>query len=517
MKQVLFMLIALCLYSKGKAQSFSNGDFQNGTTSWQVNGAQHANYGINGDPATNYYFDVTPNGGSGNGASVEQKVGFKINCNYAISFQIRPGGPVTNNKTAGIRVEMDGQVIAPGRFTSNNWKAWTTVTTNPVYISTGSHVFKFIGDNGEDETPQVMGLDNIIIKRLEKCVSDSVPLSGGCCPGKNLICNGGFEENKNCFESQYQPKGKGGFRPGTYTIIDYETAAQLCKSWVFNNALCQRSGKALFVNGNTNGQGSKLIWQQTVSFNGWKQYRFCANVYAFTQCCFNVTPKLTVKLTYTSNGQTKTIVIDEIKPDNCGWVNYTKYIAPWEGNDGGKATLSISVDESGIGDGNDFVVDNIFLTELQPIDKAITNSVSITPAANGNITGTFSGTLPVGTGFGWYIVTLDANGQPDANCPEVANPQTWWTATTNFPGFDGCKINGNSPGKLLPGKTYKIVFGTFGPCYAWDAVVFTVLVDPATGKIKLLKKDDIPLQNDPIFKKLPKLKELDLWKMNLVN
>ncbi len=225
------------------------------------------------------------------------------------------------------------------------------------------------------------------------------------------------------------------------------------------------------------------------------------NVYALTQCCFNVVPKLTIKLTYLSGGQTKTVVIDEIKPDNCGWVNYTKYIAPWEGNDGGKATISISLDESGIGDGNDFVVDNIFLTELQPIDKSITNSVSVTPSGNGNIVGNFTGTLPAGTGFSWSIVTLDADGQSDVNCPEVANPQTWWTATTNFPGFDGCKLNGNTPGKLLPGKTYKIVFGTFGPCNAWDAVVFTCMVDPATGKMKLLKKEYYVQDNEPVLKK----------------
>jgi hypothetical protein len=324
----------------------------------------------------------------------------------------------------------------------------------------------------------------------------------GCCPGKNLICNGTFEETiKQCFESQYRPYSQQRtFAPGEYFITDYKDAAKLCKQWSsLTQPPCSKTGKGMFVNGATNGTGSKIIWQQKINFNGWAQYRFCMDLTPLTQCCFNVTPKLEIKLTYQSGGQTKTVLLNQTTTENCG-IKYAQTIAQWEGSDGGTATISITLDETGIGDGNDFILDNITLIELQPIPKSITNSSSVTAGANLTINGNFTGILPAGASCGWFITPLDANGQPDANCP--SGPLSWWSPNTNFQGFVGCGLSGSLPGKLLPGKSYKVHFATAGTCFAWDAATFTVTVNPASMKMIIKKEEKTEINNDPVIKSL---------------
>ena len=331
---------------------------------------------------------------------------------------------------------------------------------------------------------------------LNDCGSSSQ--STTCCPGKNLICNGDFEEAKPCFESQFQPMQEGTFKPGQYTILNYQQATKLCKQWSYlNQAPCQKTGKGMFVNGVTNGTGKKVIWQQQIAFNGWAQYRFCADIIPLVQCCFNVVPKLEIKLTYQSSGQTKTVLLNQTSPENCG-IKYSQAVAQWEGSDGGTANLSITLDETGIGDGNDFVLDNIAFVELQPIAKAITNSASVSQSGGLSFNGNFSGTLPAGASCGWFITPLDANGQPDPNCPVA--PLQWWSANTNFQGFVGCGLSGNAPGKLLPGKSYRITFATAGTCYAWDAAQFTIKVDPASMKMIITKDEKVDISKDPVLK-----------------
>lgn len=341
-----------------------------------------------------------------------------------------------------------------------------------------------------------------------------VPEDGiGCCPRKNLVCNGGFEQGQQCVESQYPFSNTQPFKPGTYIITGYDKATTLCKNWAFNNAPCQKTGKAMFVNGLTNGSGSKIIWQQKISFDGWKQYRFCADVFPFTQCCFNVVPKITMKLTYTSGGQPRTILLDKVSTDNCGWTKYTKGMAQWEGADNNTATITISLDQTGIGDGNDFALDNISFRELLPIDKGITNNVQVTagpptgPNNTYNITGTYLGSsLPAGIGFQWIVMeTNTATNPPSIVCDINTNPQSWQTTTTNFPGFKNCQVSGNAPGIFEPGKTYRIAFGTFGFCNAWDAVIFTVRVDPATRKATITKETETL----PEVQKKIRVKDLD--------
>jgi hypothetical protein len=346
--------------------------------------------------------------------------------------------------------------------------------------------------------------------------TNPVPENIGCCDGKNLVCNGGFEEGQKCIESQYPNSNSQPLKPGSYTIIDYSTASRFCKNWSFNNAPCQKNGKAMFVNGATNAQGSKIIWQQKVLFNGWKQYRFCADVFVLNQCCLNVAPKITMTLTYTSGGQTKTVLLDQLSTDACNWSRYTKGLAQWEASDNNTATITISLDESGIGDGNDFVLDNISFKEIFPIAKSITNSVTLTvgaptgPNNSYGITGNFTGTLPGGIGFQWIVMEATNANPPAVVCDINTNPLSWQTPTTTFPGLKNCLVAGTVPGVFEPGKTYKIAFGTFGFCNAWDAVIFTVRVDPATRKATIIKDDKVVVETEAVFKMVkPKLNQLD--------
>jgi hypothetical protein len=358
-----------------------------------------------------------------------------------------------------------------------------------------------------------------VLLSIYTCISaqktNAVPEDFGCCPGKNLICNGGFEDGQKCVESEYPFSNGQPFKPGSYTITDYGKASQFCKNWSFNNAPCQRSGKAMFVNGATNGQGSKIIWQQKVSFNGLKQYRFCADVFVLNQCCLNVIPKIKMTLTYTSGGQPKTISLNQVTTDACNWSKYTKGLAQWEASDNNTATITISLDETGIGDGNDFVLDNISFREIFPIAKTITNSVTLTvgeptgPNNSYGITGNFTGALPGGIGFQWIVMEVNTTTNPPSIvCDINTNPLSWQTPTTTFPGLKNCQVAGTAPGVFEPGKTYKIAFGTFGFCNAWDAVIFTVRVDPATRKATITKDDKVVVETEPVFKKL-KVKELD--------
>jgi hypothetical protein len=331
------------------------------------------------------------------------------------------------------------------------------------------------------------------------------PNSTGCCPGTNLICNGDFEGLKNCFESRYSGyTGEGILRPGQYAINDYATANKFCKQWTFNQAPCQRTGKGLFINGVTNGVGKKVIWQQQINYNGWAQYRFCAEVLPLNQCCFNVAPKLEMKLTYQSGGQQKTIILNQTSTDNCGWIKYAAFAQAWEGSDGGTGTLSITLDETGIGDGNDFVLDNIALIELKPIDKAIQNQSSVTIAADLSIKATFTGTLPPGIVGLWLITPLDASGNPDPTCPDAQ--LKWWSTNTNFVNFNGCGLtNTNLPGKVIQGKSYNIYFATYGDCNAWDVVKFKVAYNPANKMMPVVTKEEkVTEKSEPALKDLIK-------------
>lgn len=119
----------------------------------------------------------------------------------------------------------------------------------------------------------------------------------------------------------------------------------------------------------------------------------------------------------------------------------------------------------------------IFVESVDPgfsTNVITTNSNYVTVTATKNV---FSN-LPAGFGDYWRIDELDANLNPISNSVlPVVNPTNWWfTASTNFAGFDGLvpsySNSSSVPGKFKYNTTYKLTRGVWSNNCGWKEVSY---------------------------------------------
>jgi hypothetical protein len=229
-----------------------------------------------------------------------------------------------------------------------------------------------------------------------KLVLEEPTLPGSCCPGSNLLSNGGMDGNS--VESDYKPSKPGGpVLPGQYTLTKTENLAKICPNWRLPEACSKTedfSGSVLVVNGLTNQFGStnsNVIFTETVKLNPTgekeKTYRVCFRYLPLPACCFNVTAKPSLQFNVGGKNLPPSNVSDAAV--GCGNLFMATFVTG-----ASSATVSIMLPGNVNGDGNDLLIDNLFVLELSKIPVANLLFTTAANPTNGSVTLTASPALP---------------------------------------------------------------------------------------------------------------------------
>lgn len=350
---------------------------------------------------------------------------------------------------------------------------WNSLISNVDGIA-----FKVDINSGTEE----YGIDNICFKQ---CPTGQEPIPTYCCPGRNLIKNGSFEDGNVGFSSEYMYQSvasPNSVVPGQYGILNGGQAADVSPTWssVQAPATCSNtSGKFLIVNGENGGgatpaplsnsiPSTKIIWEQTLAVKDWEGYKFCFKAKNLDQCGFNVTPKIDVVFSLPVGNISETITAPA---GACEWQDITKNFNLW--GYGNTLNIKIILDQNEFGDGNDIAIDDIALIQLErcPAESANFDISTSTPHPNNPnaFTVTASADMIAPCNKVWWevckvdLATMECESTTQLN-------EIWWDPITNFPGYIGADSpSGDNPGLFEFGVLYKITRGTWGTCHRWIA------------------------------------------------
>ncbi len=305
-----------------------------------------------------------------------------------------------------------------------------------------------------------------------------------CCPGKNLILNGSFEldniaPNNFLPVTNYQPLvALSSVVPGKYGLLNSAQALAVSPTW---DPGCSNYKRHLVVNGFT-GRTSVIIWSKAVTLERGKTYKFCADFKNLDQCSFNVKPRITVLF---NNLPAFNIPYTTINAGaGCNWQTLMKEYTIPAGLPLTPTTISIYLDQTGQGDGNDVAVDNINLVEEPKVDiSQLLFNLDFSNIANNkfNITATPVAPLNGCTEF-WQVEELSTT-YTVVSGTQVINPPIWLTTTpnvfTNYVGTSTLAATGN-PGIFTLNKRYRIIYGRTCQCTVKN--IYAIIVDPYVNK-----------------------------------
>ncbi len=305
-----------------------------------------------------------------------------------------------------------------------------------------------------------------------------------CCPGKNLILNGSFEldnvaPNNFLPVINYQPTvALSSVVPGKYGLLSSAQALAVSPTW---DPGCSNYKRHLVVNGFT-GRPSVIIWSKVVTLVRGKTYKFCADFKNMDQCGFNVKPRITVLF---NNLPAFNIPYTTINAGaGCNWQTLMKEYTIPAGLPLTPTTISIYLDQTGQGDGNDVAVDNINLVEEPKVDVSqLLFNLAFSHISNNsfNIAATPVAPLNGCTEF-WQVEQLSTT-YTIVTGTQVINPPLWLTTTpnvfTNYVGTSTLAATGN-PGIFTLSKRYRIIYGRTCQCTVKN--IYAVIVDPFVNK-----------------------------------
>lgn len=279
----------------------------------------------------------------------------------------------------------------------------------------------------------------------------------GCCPNQtNLIQNGGFNNANQNITSDYTRNNA--VMPGQYNILPFNQLSRTCSNWNTTNQDQCNNGNVLVVNGRT--QQTNDSNNRVVSFDfqkeAWGQYRFCFDVQALNNCCFNMNAPLTVEYYELDHNTTtpRQVLPITLNPGNCGWTRVSLNISTGSGSTAGRIVIILG--QTIISDGNDFAFDNFSLTNIANFESEIgcdncTSSyltgVTLISPQNYNPTNQYC----------WIIGEVDSLGNMTnlmsggtlnawANLLNIPFNNSWGLSTT-FNGYN-----------RQVGRTYKVIF-----------------------------------------------------------
>ncbi|MBL7726038.1 MAG: T9SS type A sorting domain-containing protein [Dinghuibacter sp.] len=315
-----------------------------------------------------------------------------------------------------------------------------------------------------------------------------------CCPGRNVVRNPGFEEGNLYFSSAYtyQPSVyAGSVSTGRYGVMTSAQTTIVSPTWDVD---CINNGKHLVVNGATGTGFTRIAWTQNVTVSRGKTYKFCADMKNLAQCGFDVKPKVDVQ--FGVPGFDLNDVVIDVPNGNCNWQNVSQVITMPAGSGTFTMSIRIYLDETGIGDGNDLAIDNITLVEIDPVPLSeLLFNVNFFNVTSSQFSISAEPVAPLGRncGFYWGLEEVNDTGGTIAGTA-VYNPAQWWPLNPNtFNGYVGTStLSGNNPGVFDINKRYRIVYGRWCECAAWNA--YSVIVDPLRSagdpkNIQVIKDD----------------------------
>jgi hypothetical protein len=322
---------------------------------------------------------------------------------------------------------------------------------------------------GNPPTGQVNGQNN---DALIYCVNQ-------CCPGNNLIKNPGFELGNQSFASSYSYQAAvaaNSVSTGRYGIMTSAQGLAVSPTW---NVNCPSNGRHLYVNGATGlTTAPKIVWQQGVTITNGKFYKFCVDMKNLPQCGFDVKPKVNVKFTLPGFDITNRVI--NVPAGACNWQSVNQVITAPSGAGTTLLVITITLDETGIGDGNDLALDNFTLVEIPQVPQSdvLFNISYINPTATTVGVSATPLVWPVRRDCGYYWSVEEVTGANNTTVANtgVYNPSQWWGPYPNtFPGYNGTNVlSGVSAGVFDINKRYRIVYGRWCECEAWNSRGFII-------------------------------------------
>jgi len=229
------------------------------------------------------------------------------------------------------------------------------------------------------------------------CGTGTVSTPTGCCPGKNLVTNGDFESPVTDPTKDFHladpivlpGTGRDGSKasviyhpstnpeslvPGTLEVTNVTQIGKACANWQLPKDCAGTrdfSGSVLLVNGLTNQPAGSVaaIWGQQINLPAQtgvriSDYRICFHYLPLAQCCFNIVAKPMLMVSGANGGIPLTSVSDV--DTGCGHLYSASFSAM-----PGMTMLHLVLPGDGQGDGNDLMIDNISLVQLEKVPASL--------------------------------------------------------------------------------------------------------------------------------------------------
>lgn len=313
----------------------------------------------------------------------------------------------------------------------------------------------------------------------------------GCCEGQNLIPNGSFEAGNTGFNSNYDYQGSiapNSIIPGQYGVVTPAEANTVSSQWnLLNHTSCTGAGKFMAINGRTMGSGQDVVYsQEGIEVDESKEYIFCAYYQHLPQCAFDVFKPGNINIEFEGADATQNDCADDDE-ELCGWTKVSFNLIPT----GNMIDINILLDETGIGDGNDFALDDISLVEKQVMPTGYSSFNFQTLYSGGStypVTATaVTSSLPAGFDVTWMVQEVKCT---NTNTVLSGTTQIWNSNpfSTNFPGYC-CSSSSSTPGVFVVDRCYKIYRTVSNCCYLdqTSSAMFSVsprLIPSANGEVE---------------------------------
>ncbi|CAL2107862.1 Por_Secre_tail domain-containing protein [Tenacibaculum sp. 190524A02b] len=217
------------------------------------------------------------------------------------------------------------------------------------------------------------GYDNICIQDCD-IVGEPTDEGAYCCEGDNLVENGNFEFGNTGFSSDYANDPV--LYPGAYNV---DNDSSQFGTQIKDHSYCEDPNKYannsqfLLINGKTTQPTgtTSVVWEQNVSVQPDRNYKFCANFKNLPQCRFDILPEVQLEI----NGTLYPWQTIDTSSDACDWQNISECFSATDD----LVNIKIHLKEDGLGDGNDLAIDDIAVQEKLDQNLSITVQHQGTP------------------------------------------------------------------------------------------------------------------------------------------
>jgi hypothetical protein len=434
-----------------------------------------------------FFLTDDPNGPGTNPLSLF--VNYKTDCNVASGYLLDVDGVTNNSVQEGWEVN--------GYVAGNPTPVQTIFILSPQFalFDPSKTPFNTVGGDGEPSYWEIdlgsQTIDYIEFRYIghpnrgvgiafDDFFVCSAAENAGCCDGDNLIPNGSFEAGNTGFYSTYNYQGTiaaNSIIPGEYGVVTPAEANAVSSQWnLVNHTTCDGSGRFMAINGRTMGSGSNIIYSQPgIQVDESKEYIFCLYYQHLPQCAFDVFKPSNLNIEFDGAIATQNDC-NEDDDDLCGWTKVSFTLVPT----GGLIAINILLDETGIGDGNDFALDDISMVEKQVMPAGYSSFNVQTNYVSGSIYGVtataVTSSLPAGFDVTWKVEEVNCS---NTNIVIPGTNQSWSINpfVTDFPGYC-CSSSSSSPGKFLTGHCYRITRTVSNCCYLDQTSTAMVSVTP---------------------------------------